>query len=355
MNETAVSAKTGLHRGGLVAWMKETIERAEALPRDRLIRREIAPAGMAMEVLIDDPALAKIYFARLAAGHPPTVPVRDRLYVLSGAVSAIPVPLWEDADCSAKTFQATASKADLRAAYPLIPRFWQFFDAAQRIGVQLAPASARLPKWDAAAPLRRHLHWLLERCGWRLAHAATLGLRGRCLLILGKGRAGKSSTVLAGLAAGLSTAGDDYVALTGGDVPSVRLLYRIVKQDRKGLSRIPWLAARFAGCAANWQGKVEFDPGEFFPDAFAESLNLGAIMLPHIAGAARPSIAPIAPSTAMLALMSTNLHQHIGEPDTGMAFFGDILRKFPCYRIDLTDDARANGTTLREFLEALPQ
>jgi hypothetical protein len=180
-------------------------------------------------------------------------------------------------------------------------------------------------------------------------------LRGRGLLILGKGRAGKSSTTLAGLTAGLSTVGDDYVALADGDIPSVRLLYRVVKQDRQGLGRIPGLAAGLADRATNWQGKVEFNPLEFFPDAFAQSFNLAAVMVPHIAHAVRPSIAPIAPSSAMLSLMSTNLHQHIGEPETGMAFFGDILRKCPCFRIDLAVDGLANGTALRQFLDASPQ
>jgi hypothetical protein len=353
MNEMRLARKGGIDRGGLVAWMKETIHRAESLPRARLVRRVIAPAGMAVEVLADDPVLAEGYFARLAAGPAQTVAPLDRLYVLSGDISAIPVPHWHDADCPAKTFQAVVAKANLRTAYPLVPGFWQFLDAGRRIGIQLAPNRARLPRWDAAAPLRRHLHWLMEERGGRLAHAATLGWQGRGLLICGKGGSGKSSTTLAGLAAGLSTAGDDYVAITGGEAPAARLLYRIVKQDPDGLARIPALSATFAGRTANWQKKIEFNPEEVFPGAFAESVNLAAVMLPHIAHVALPSIAPIAPATAMLSLMSTNLHQHIGELETGMAFFADILRRLPCFRIDLAHDAMANGAALREFIAAL--
>lgn len=355
MNETRLGRESAIDRDGLVAWMTETICQAEALPRDRLVRRLIAPAGMAIEVLADDPALAEIYFTRLASGSAQSGPPPDRLYILSSAISAIPAPRWSDATFPAKTFQAVAARANLRAAYPLFPRFWQFLDASRRIGVQLAPNRAGLPKWDAAAPLRRHLHWLMEQRGGRLAHAATLGLRGRGLLIPGKGGSGKSSTTLAGLAAGLSTAGDDYVAITGGAPPVARLLYRIVKQDRDGLGRIPALATRFSGRAANWQAKIEFNPEEIFPAAFAETLSLAAVMLPRIAHAVRPSIAPIAPSTAMLSLMSTNLHQHIGERESGMAFFAGVLRRLPCFRIDLADDAAANGAALRNFLEALPR
>jgi len=355
MNEIRLARMGGIDRGGLVAWMKETIHRAESLSRDGLVRHVIAPAGMAMEILVDDPVLAAVYFARLAAGAQPAPPL-NRLYVLSGESSAVTVPHWQDADCPAKAFQAIAAKANLRAAYPLIPGFWQFFDTNRRVGIQLAPNRAYLPSWDAAAPLRRHLHWLMEeRGGGRLAHAATLGWQGRGLLIPGKGGTGKSSTTLAGLASGLCTAGDDYVAITGGAAPAAHLLYRIVKQDRDGLARIPALSAIFAGRAPNWQKKIEFNPEEVFPDVFAENLNLAAVMLPRIAHAAKPSIAPVAPSMAMLSLMSTNLHQHIGELETGMAFFAEILRRLPCFRIDLAEDAMANGAALREFSEALPR
>ena len=355
MNEVSLGRQGGIDRHSLARWMKGAIDRALALSGNRLVRRTIALAGLALDVQIDDPALAEIYFARFAPGQALAGASGDRLYVLSGASSALVPPLWADANCSAKTYQAAVLKAGLRAAYPLIPRFWQFFDMDRRVGIQLAPDRQRLPKWDVAAPLRRHLHWLLEERGSRLVHAATLGLEGRGLLILGKGGAGKSGTTLAGLVAGLSTAGDDYVALESGPVPVVRSLYRILKQDRHGLNRLPGLSNRLIGRQANWQGKIEFDPEEIFPGAIADSLALTAIMIPRIARAPRPSIVPILPSAAMLSLMSTNLHQHLGEPEHGMAFFAGILRRLPCYRIDLAEDAPANGAALRKFLETAPR
>ena len=56
----------------------------------------------------------------------------------------------------------------------------------------------------------------------------------------------------------------------------------------------------------------------------------------------------------MLALMSSNLHQYLGEKEVGMALFADLLRRLPCYRMALSDDPGRNGEVLRGFLETLP-
>ena len=56
----------------------------------------------------------------------------------------------------------------------------------------------------------------------------------------------------------------------------------------------------------------------------------------------------------MLALMSSNLHQNLGEKDVGMALFAGLLRRLPRYCMDLSDDPGRNGVALREFLQTLP-
>jgi exopolyphosphatase/pppGpp-phosphohydrolase len=62
----------------------------------------------------------------------------------------------------------------------------------------------------------------------------------------------------------------------------------------------------------------------------------------------------VTPATAMLALMSSNLHQYLGEREAGMALFARLLRRLPCYRMHLSDDAMRNGKLLRRLLQRLP-
>ena len=119
------------------------------------------------------------------------------------------------------------------------------------------------------------------------------------------------------------------------------------------MARVPALKNRVADFAINWQGKLEFNPDEIFPGAMVDELTLEAVLLPAIVHAAVPRIYPVTAATAMLALVSSNLHQHLGEKEKGMDVFGRLLRRLPCYRMDLANDATRNGELLLEFLQHL--
>jgi hypothetical protein len=338
-------------RHNLVAVLRAMIAAAEALPRERLHRRIAHPAGIPLELWFDDEAEAELNAPRLAAAAPDARGDPARLYVLTAAgFGAGVLPAWTDTACDAAEFQAIVANAGLRAAYPFRPQEWLALDTAAAVGVQLARATADLPDWFAGAPLRQHLHWLLQARGARIAHAASVGRDGRGILLLGHGGAGKSGTALAGIAAGLQTVGDDYVALSGIAPAVARPLFRVVKQDRAGLSRIAGLAERLAQLPENWKGKVEFDPKLLFPGCFAEALRIDAIVLPHIAHASQPRFEPAGAGEAMRALMRSNLYQFPGEPEDGLAYYGMLLRSVPVHRLALSDSAADNGAALAAFI-----
>ncbi len=346
---------SAIDRGTLVAFLRRAIAAAEAIPRARLHRRVAAPAGMPVEVWFDTETEADLTAPRLAdamSDNPDETPTR--LYVLTAAsLGAEALPTWTDAACDAAEFHAILGAAGLRGGYPFRAQEWLAFDSTAGIGVQLARATADLPDWFAGAPLRQHLHWLLRARGRRLAHAATLGRDGRGILILGHGGAGKSGTTLAGIAAGLQTVGDDYIALGGLEPAIAQPLYRIVKQDRAGLARIAGLAELLAGAPDNWKGKVEFDPTAIFPGCFADALRIGAIVLPKVAHAPAPRFVPAGGGEAMRALMSTNLYQFPGEPEDGLDYYAALLRAVPVYRLELSGQAPDNGAALAEFVGRL--
>lgn len=350
----AADQGVGVDRNNLVGWMCQVIRDLEAMPRALFTTQRISPAGLNIETHFDDPDFAAAYTSRFRNVDVEGTPC-DRLYVLTGKAAAFQaVPEWRDAEFLPAAFHAMAGAEGLRAAYPFQARVWRFFDTRSRIGVQWTASPDDLPPWDGSAPLRQHLHWLLDDRGLRLAHAATLGWRDRGVVLFGKGGAGKSGTTLAGLGAGLSTVGDDYVALADCPAPVARPLYRVLKQDRAGLARTPELDARTAHLGDNWRGKVEFDPDQFFRGATVDAIALRAAILPRIAHASRPAILVARPQALMLALMSSNLHQFAGEAEEGMSFFARLLARLPCFQMELSDDATANGRLLRDFIEAFP-
>ena len=229
------------------------------------------------------------------------------------------------------------------------------FDLATGDGLLAVNDPADLPPWDSGAPLLTLVRFALEARHLRLVHAATLGLGGRGLLIIGDGGTGKSGTTLAGLNSELQTAGDDYVAVGfENGLPVARMLYRILKQDGAGLARhAGHRIATLAAAAPNWQGKIEVDPQLYFPDCFAERLELCAVVAPRIApDQVDPDIVPITAGDALRTLMRSNLFQ-FGEQEDGLTFFSRLL-KLPCYRAKLGPNPTRNGSTLRRFIEGLP-
>lgn len=346
-----------LDRRTVVAFLRRILAGAEALPRARLHKRQAAPAGIPLDVWFDDAAEAERLAPRLA-NIPGDVrgqeqAPRTQLYMLSAhSIGCDPLPWWDDLG-DTNAFHATVTAAGLCAANPVHARSWQVLDPITGIGVQLARAADDLPAWFAGAPLRHHLHWLLRRRGGRMAHAATLGHDGKGILILGNGGAGKSGTTLAGLAAGLQTVGDDYIALDGSAPAVARPLFHLAKQDRAGLRRIPGLAERLAHLPDNWMNKVEFDPASVFPGCYADALQIHAILLPRIAHAPSPRFSPAAHGEAMRTLIPTNLNMFQGEPIDGLDYYGAMVRQVPAYTLDLSDAARDNGAALADFVSAL--
>lgn len=335
---------------GAIEWMRGTITKLTSTSLSSFSKRSMSLAGMPLELHFDDAAMADDYCVTVlheAVGNAaPT-----RLYILSHPTDLdISLPVLDPQGCSEAAFQEMASDAGLRVAYPHNPNIWKFLDTRNNVGVQVSWSRKDLPPWDATAPLRHHLHWILDLSGQRFAHAATLGLNGKGVVLFGPGGAGKSGTTLAGLCAGLQTVGDDYVALGLENNAVARPLFRVVKQDRAGLARNPSLASSTTGLPSDWRGKVAFDPSEFFADAFVDRLELGAIILPRIAHVETPSLRPARPQEAMLALVTSNLHQFPAEMKNGMSFFASLLRKVPCFHLDLSHDAGRNGDLIKAFI-----
>jgi hypothetical protein len=341
-----------VNRENLVDWARAVIAEADSLAGKTCVERHVSPGGIAVAARFDDPVLAAAYCGRFHDAAPDAVE-GIRVNVLTGRGMA-QTGHWRDPAFEPREFHAALKADGLRAAYPFADGVWRLFDIRSRVGLQWCSTTGDLPPWDGSAPLRQHLHWTLEQAGMRLAHAATLGLKDRGIVLFGRGGAGKSGTTLAGLAAGLCTVGDDYIALANEPVPLARPLFRTVKQDREGLARVPGLASRTMRNDVNWRGKVEFDPTGIFAGALVDRLPIKAVVLPSIAHVAKPALIPTRPQAAMLALMTSNLHQFAGEPDGGMHFFAAFLKDLPCFRLDLSPDAVRNGNLLRDFVERLP-
>lgn len=86
------------------------------------------------------------------------------------------------------------------------------FDPGSRRGVTWFPDVAAAA-WAIGQPFIPLIHAMIADTDWCLAHSGAVGRNGRFLLLLGPGKAGKSTATLACVRAGWDYAGDDFVLL----------------------------------------------------------------------------------------------------------------------------------------------
>jgi hypothetical protein len=273
-----------------------------------------------------------------------------RITLIDASAAGLPPPRpwWEEFYRPLEVESRFAGEG-LRGSYFHDNRLWQFYDVKTRRGVALMRRAGDYPPWELSAPLRVFLHWIYAEACLRLVHAATLGTRGRGVLIAGRGGAGKSSTTLAGVAAGLDSVGDDYVLIEAGDDVRAYSVYAVAKQDASGFARLGLGRLVADPGPLNWQGKHEF--GLALLGRTVQDLALTAILIPRIAHRGRTEIVPASPREAMLALAPSGIFQMPGEWLSGSRFYADLIRRLPSFRVELGTDGREIAESIGRFLD----
>jgi hypothetical protein len=274
-----------------------------------------------------------------------------RISVMHPDMSGCPVPAtWGQAFYAPHAFANRLAEAGLRGSYFHDLDFWQFYDPQRRVGVQLMTSVNGFPPWEPGAPLRAFLHWEYAARGMRLTHAGTLGVDGKGVLLAGSGGAGKSGTVVAGLLNGLDSVGDDYVLIDKADGVTARPLFATLKQDPEGFRRLGLKHRLQSYGPLNWQGKHPFRINDIAARPIPASLDIIALLVPHIGGGATSSIMPVSRKDAMIALAPSGIAQMPGERESGFRFFSDLTRLLPCYGLSLGTRPEEIAGAISEFL-----
>jgi len=322
-------------------YARDRVEAALRYPAERLERHHIALPALDLDVWHADAALAELCQERLAKrGDDAVSDQRAQIYLIDATMHGWERPaVWDtDTGFSTREFDRMLAAAGLRGFYHHEAPSWQFYDPAAAAGVHSLPAPMGIPPWELGSPLRLFLHWAYASAGRRLTHAATLGLNGRGVLVVGTSGSGKSGTTLAGLLNGLSSGGDDYVMVEREPDIVAHAVFRIFKQDHDGLQRVGLKPDKIGAGQPNWQGKYEFDACDLVPGAFVGRLVIDALILPEIAGLRRTQVERVSTQQAALALAPSAVFQLPGDTDEGFRFFAQLARQLPGYRVRLSED-----------------
>ena len=170
-------------------------------------------------------------------------------------------------------------------------------------------------------------------------------------MLSGPGGAGKSGTVLAGIAFGLQTAGDDYVLLDQRGAPNLFSIYRIMKQDSGGISRIAGLQERLGRVRENWQGKFEFDLDGVFPNCRVASMPLDAVIMPRITHSDRSTFDAVTRQDAINRLTRSMVSELPDDPRQILIAFAKLTNRVPTFAMNLSESPKEIAATLARFLE----
>jgi hypothetical protein len=155
--------------------------------------------------------------------------------------------------------------------------------------------------FDRRDVARSILSIILEPLGLFQLHAATLGDQENCVLLANKSGSGKTSLTVAGVREGLSTVGDDFLAVNARD--SLPFVYSLFSTARLHTSSYAWTGA--VGQTLDVDMKYQFDLNNVRSSAVVVSQLVRAIVVPSIGD--RTSLHECSWREVMQALMPSSI------------------------------------------------
>ena len=226
------------------------------------------------------------------------------------------------------------------------------YDRECRQAIFWVAAKERIHWYERAEPLRTSISWALTTDQRYLAHASSVGDADGAVLLTGAGGAGKTTTTLACLEAGLRFVADNYVVVSVEREPTAYALYGNAKIWPETLEKLPGLADSIRSFDVAQGEKLVVDVARHRPDQLADRLPVRAVVVPRVVADAETRFTPISPVAALLALSPTTMLQlpRNASPMRGMAA---LVRRLPCYRLDLGADVFAGPRAIQRLLEEL--
>jgi hypothetical protein len=197
-----------------------------------------------------------------------------------------------------------------------------------------------LESWDRIHPLRQLLGAWADTQDLQMVHAGAVGTSNGGILVVGPGGSGKSTTVLATLAAGGRAAGDDYVLIGGGDKPVAYSVYGAMRLFESHRTRFPYLMAHPDATTPGADGtpKLTSYISVHRPEVMVARLPISAIVMPHPAPGGRTRAWREAGGRALFALAPSTLKQLDPQSARALARMAALCRALPCWSLDLGDD-----------------
>ena len=241
--------------------------------------------------------------------------------------------------------------ANFQALHQPGPDVLSVLAASDDVGWFWTPDMRRLPHWDYAAPFRHLLSWWLTARGYQHVHGGAVGTPSGGVLLVGRGGSGKSTTALSTLSDGrLRYAGDDYVALSGGEEPYVHSLYCSGKVHPSDLGRLPHLRAAVANADRTEDEKAVLYVPRAFPQAVTTGFPLRAIVMPRVTERRVARIVDGTQSAALAALAPSTILQRRPPQPEALSKLARLVEGLPAYVLEVGSESASIPDAILEIL-----
>ena len=211
----------------------------------------------------------------------------------------------------------------------------QSFDTERNLALFWIQEAKNAPWWIGASPLQYILHWALRLKGFQLTHAAAVGYPDGGVLLAGKSGAGKSTTTLSCMKAGMKYVSEDYCVLSELHAYSI---YNSAKIEEKTLRLFPNLEKHIENPKRPEKEKGYLFHHKFQPENILKKMPLKALIVLQIDDTKNSRLEPISPNVALGPLSVSTLWQ---LSHTGPQEFNHLKRvaeALGCYRLHLGSD-----------------
>jgi len=307
----------------------------------------------ACRVVADDAAAAARLTRCMLAADGGAAPAECTLAILSGSTlpGAIPPP-WNLPHTSPRHLERlhVDEARGLRAFYDIDRRFWSIADAATRRGLFWIADTATVPFWEEAAPFKVIFNWLLAATPATLVHAGVVAHHGRGVLVAGPGGSGKSTTVMAAVAAGLGTCGDDLVVVDEAEgMWMAHALYDAVKFFPADHGRVPALFREADARPCGDKQLVRYS--DVAPGQLVRHVPIAALVQCVISGEPTTTITSLAPGAMLRALGPPTAFLLRGAEQETLRKAAALVRSVPAFRLALGADPAEAVARLRAWIE----
>lgn len=211
-------------------------------------------------------------------------------------------------------------------------------DCEKNLAIFWAQSVNRLPWWVSGSPLQMLFHWWMHRQGLQLTHAGAVGTQHGAVLLAGSGGAGKSTTALACVTAGMDYLSEDYCLVRPSPRPCIYSVYNSAKLEENTLSRFPQLRKSIANLGRQAHEKALLFQHQIYPERFAAKRVIRAILVLQIAKNCDTHLSDVSSAIALRALSASTICQLAYAGVQSFAFLANLVRSIPCYSLKLGQD-----------------